>query len=419
MRTRRQTLEYLFSLHRRGRINYDLERIREAAARLGDPQKAYRSVHVAGTNGKGSVCSMVESVLRRSGQRTGLFIKPHLIDFEERFLVEGTPVSSEEWLDIYASIENKIKDLTLTFFEISTLLAFEIFRRAAVDWAVFETGMGGRLDATNVVVPQVSGITTISLEHTDWLGDTTVAIAREKLGIVKHGVPVVMIEPGDNAVRAAAEETCAEREAPLVFVGEHQAEDVADEADGVRFRYSGQSYHVPLVGRHQAVNALCAIEIARRAGVTEPELLAGGIGEVRIPGRFQVERRGRKTVVFDIAHNPEAARSLARSLVMRFGERATCIVVGIMQDKDLDSILAALAPAAARIVVTRPDIPRACPTAQLAERARLVHERVEEISDVAAAAERAVQGEEPVVCMAGSFYTVGEAMQVLGIRPYR
>ncbi|MBD3241597.1 MAG: bifunctional folylpolyglutamate synthase/dihydrofolate synthase [Chitinivibrionales bacterium] len=418
MRTRRQILDYLFSLHRRGRIKYDLERIREAAARIGNPQAAYRSVHVAGTNGKGSVCSMVEAVLRRSGRRTGLFIKPHLIEFEERFLVDGSPVTSEEWLDIYASIEPKIKDLTLTFFEICALVAFEVFRRAAVEWAVFETGMGGRLDATNVVVPRVSGITAISLDHTDWLGNTLVDIAREKLGIVKPGVPVVMIEPGDAGVRAAAEEVCAQREAPLVFVGESWAEDITEDGEGVRFRHDGQAYRVPLVGRHQALNALCAAEIARKAGITEPEELADGIGSVRIPGRFQVVRHGDRTVVFDIAHNPEAAQSLARSLVMRFGERAVCLVVGMMKDKDLDGILQALAPAAARIVVTQPDIPRACPAADLAARARLVHDRVEEVSRVVEAVEHALQTEEQAACIAGSFYTVGEAMQTLDIKPY-
>ncbi len=418
MPTRRQILDHLFSLHRRGRIKYDLERIREAAARLGNPQQAYRSVHVAGTNGKGTVCSMVESILRRSGWRTGLFIKPHLIAFEERFLIDGSPVPSEEWLDIYASIEPKIKDLTLTFFEISTLLAFEVFRRAAVDWAVFETGMGGRLDATNVVIPRVSGITTISLEHTDWLGDTTVAIAREKLGIVKQGVPVVMIAPADEAVRQAAVEVCAQREAPLAFVHERQAEDVVEGADGVRMRCDGRPYHVPLVGRHQAVNALCAMEIARRAGVSDPEMLARGIGAVRIPGRFQVVRREGKTVVFDIAHNPEAARSLARSLTLRFGQRGVCVVAGMMQDKDMDGILGALAPAAARIVATRPNTPRACSSERLAERARAVHERVEDVPGVAQAVAHALRGEESTVCIAGSFYTVGEAMQSLDIKPY-
>lgn len=418
MRSRREILEYIFSLHRRGRVNYDLERIREAAARLGDPQQACHSVHVAGTNGKGTVCAMTESILRAAGQRTGLFIKPHLVAFEERFQIDGQPVSSSAWLEVYADIEPKIADLNLTFFEISVLLAFEVFRRADVDWAVFETGMGGRLDATNVVVPRVSVITAIGLDHMDWLGSDLVTIAGEKLGIVKPGVPLVLIDPREPDVCRLAEEVCRERGTSMEMVSEDDLSDTEVLADSSRFAYRKTQFTVPLAGRQQIVNALAALRAAEIAGVGDTGTLSRGLAATRLPARFQVAAVGGKTLVFDIAHNPAAAERLASSLRHRFAGKRICCVVGVMRDKDIAGILGYMCAAAESLVLTEPDIPRACPAEQLALNLPDTSVDYQVVTGVGDALQVAMTGENDVVCIAGSFYTVGEAMQELGLEPY-
>ncbi len=419
MSSREEILQHLFGLHRRGRVKYDLERISEAAARFGNPQQAYPSVHVAGTNGKGSVCAMLESILRAAGVRTGLFIKPHLVAFEERFQIDGRPVAPRDWLDIYGEIEPVIADQDLTFFEISTLLAFELFRRAKVDWAVFETGMGGRLDATNVISPRVSVITSIGMDHTDWLGNDLVTIAGEKLGIVKNGVPLVLVEPADAGVRALAERTCRKRGATLEVVGERDVTDIELHADAVLFRYGKTAVRVPLAGRQQIVNALAALRAAELAGVDDRGALSRGLAATYIPARFQVLSLIGKVVVFDIAHNPAAAARLAASLHRRFGGAGICCVIGVMHDKDAAGILAHLCGVVSEFILTEPDIPRACPAALLAS--CLPHTSPvarRSIKPVCAAARAAMESETEVVCITGSFYTVGEAMQELGIEPY-
>ncbi|NLE02707.1 MAG: bifunctional folylpolyglutamate synthase/dihydrofolate synthase, partial [Fibrobacter sp.] len=191
--------KHLYSLVNKG-IKYDLDRMIAAANSINNPQTFYKSFHVAGTNGKGSTCSFIESVLRASGFKTGLYTSPHILRFEERFRVNGEIVTEDKWLSVYKDIHDKLDIYNLTFFEASTLIAFELFKRENVDWAVFETGLGGRLDATNIIMPQVSVITRIAMDHMDLLGNTLADIAKEKFGIIKKDTSVVCAENSDPPI---------------------------------------------------------------------------------------------------------------------------------------------------------------------------------------------------------------------------
>jgi dihydrofolate synthase/folylpolyglutamate synthase len=419
LKRREEITSHIFGLTSRSRgIKYDLSRIAEAVNRAGHPERAYDTFHVAGTNGKGSICAMAESVFRCAGERTGLFTQPHLVDFEERFLVNGRPVLPEAWVQAYIDLEEIIIDLGLTFFEISCLLAFELFRREKVTWAVLETGMGGRLDGTNVVTPRVSVIAGISLEHTDYLGKTLRAIAGEKLGIVKRGVPLVMLEPAEAEVRKLAQETCAQRGAPLTFVSSRSASNVSESGQGSRFEFRGGAYEVPLAGEHQVANAVAALAALQAVGVGERDVLAKGLRETSIPGRFQVVRVRDKTFVFDIAHNPRAAEVTAATLRERFAGKRIGVVTGIMDDKDVGGILAPLNAVAEFFVFTRPGTHRAHPAEKLhtfLPRDARPHVTAHGVAD---ALEHAMASSANVVCVTGSCYTVGEAMQVLDVRPY-
>ncbi len=209
-------------------IKLGLDRMFAAAATLGNPQNAYQCIHVAGTNGKGSTSAFIESVLREHGFKTGLFTSPHIISFEERFMINGKPIITRQWMDVYRSVEPIIEDLRLTFFEAVTLLAFELFKREKVEWAVFETGMGGRLDSTNIIIPKVASITAIAMDHMNFLGDNLLSIAGEKLGIVKKGIPLVMALPLQKEIVELAWAKCKELNAPCFFVSGKDALDIAE-----------------------------------------------------------------------------------------------------------------------------------------------------------------------------------------------
>jgi dihydrofolate synthase/folylpolyglutamate synthase len=256
--TREETIARLFSLTARG-IKYDLDRMLIAVRRLGNPQSACRSFHVAGTNGKGSTCAFIASILRAHGHRVGLYTSPHIIDFEERFIIDGRPVATEAWMAVYQAIEPAIADLNLTFFEITSIICFELFKRERVDYAVFETGMGGRLDATNVVTPVASVVTSIGIDHAEYLGPDLLSISREKLGIVKPGVPLVMIRSPEETIMRLASETCERLGSLLHVVEERQATGIVEEECRCSFTAAGVRYRLPLAGRFQIVNALAAI----------------------------------------------------------------------------------------------------------------------------------------------------------------
>lgn len=416
--TRGEILSHLFSLHARG-IKYDLEKITRSSEDLANPWAAYDCIHVAGTNGKGSTCAYLDAALRAAGVRTGLYTSPHLIDFEERFAVEGKIIATEQWLGVYRDIAQLVDRYELTFFEATTLMAFELFKREKVSWAVFETGLGGRLDATNVVTPRVSVITSLAMDHREYLGDTLEQVAGEKLGIVKKGVPLVMARPEDRGVRELARTTCELKGAPLTFVDISLVDNLAMDKGFARFSYRGQDIRLPLPGRYQVENALCALVAFEQAGIEIDAHVAEALRQVRVPGRFQeIAHRG-KTLVLDVAHNPSAAALLSYTIAQRFEPGSVCAVMGIMKDKDSDAILEEICKVASEVICTRPDTPRAEQASVLSGFVSKHGVRARVVNEVAVAVNDALESTYPVVLVAGSFFTVGEAMQSIRQRPFQ
>jgi len=413
--------QHLFSLSSRG-IKYDLDRMLSAVEACGNPQKAYPCFHVAGTNGKGSVCSYLESCLRRCGFKTGLFTSPHLVCFEERFMINGAPVNESLWLTVYRDVQTEIDRFRLTFFEASTLIAFEIFRREKIGWAVFETGLGGRFDATNVVVPAVSVITRVAMDHMEYLGGDLASIAGEKLGIAKRGVPLVMFEPESAVIKAFAVKHCEKTGASCRFVNKAEAAGCVVDADGASFRFDGRNYRINLPGEFQVANALLALAALKAAGTSgmPAAALARGFADARLPGRFQTLFVRNRLTVFDVGHNPDAASALCRSLRERFKKQSICLVLGIMKDKDMAGMMEHYVTVARRIICTAPATERAAAPETLKNMVPgTFNGGLSAVSTVAAAVEEAFESKEDIVCIAGSFFTVGEAMEYLNLDPYK
>ena len=397
-------LETLYGLERR-KAKLGLEGTRTLLGALGDPQRRFRAVHVAGTNGKGSVCAIVERVLREAGVRTGLFTSPHLVDFRERIRVNGRWADAE-WLDAALDrIEALPEGRDRTFFEVATALGFLYFAERGVEWAVVEVGLGGRLDTTNVLEPAVCAITSIGLDHTEILGDTLEQIAAEKAGIIKPGVPVVIGELPEPALRVIRD-AAADRRAPLV---EPVAAAPGVQPEGWK-RLNGRV-------------ALTVLGVLASHGVpVSPAALQHGLAGARWPGRAE-RAPGEPRLWWDGAHNASGVRTLreawaAASRTTVPGPRA--IVLALSRDKDVDQILRELRAgfAGAAIVACRSRSERAMEPATIAERARGLGFQAVEASDVAGAIRRALDlaGDAPVL-LTGSLFAVGEAMEVYGGAP--
>ncbi|MCL2182380.1 MAG: bifunctional folylpolyglutamate synthase/dihydrofolate synthase [Chitinispirillia bacterium] len=398
----------LFSLVNKG-IKYDLDRMYRAASLCGDPQKSYKSVHVAGTNGKGSTCTYVESVLRHAGYRTGLYTSPHITNFEERFKIGGIDISEDMWFDVYKEQESIINDLGLTFFEAATLMSFEIFKRAGADYAVFEVGMGGRLDATNIIAPEVSIITKLSLDHQEYLGDTVELIAGEKLGIVKPGVPVIMLDPVNPAIKYLANKKCTDLNSELTFVSaDDDASDIiCTGSGGVSFIRKGHKYELSMSGKYQVQNALLALTAMEKIAAIDTSVIHTSIKSAAILGRFQIINIGGRDIVVDVGHNPDAAAALVETLDSYFPNRRIHFVVGIMKDKDVSSVIKILSSRASSFYFAKPDTGRAADPVELCrltENKNVIAESVKEALRMAVAG----SGGEDVVCVTGSFFTIVE-----------
>ena len=363
----RDPLDRLLGLERFG-IRPGLDTIRGLMAALGDPQTAYPSILVAGTNGKGSVAAMLDSALRAAGYRAGRYTSPHLTSLTERFTAGGAEIREAALREEAAAVLQQADGLLRrgglahppTFFEAATAIALSWFRRAAVDVAVVEVGLGGRLDATNVLTPAAGVITSIGLDHREHLGDTLEAVAAEKAGIVKPGMVVVTTETAPPAV-AVIDDACRRRGARLVRAGEDTAIAVRREGPRPRIEVTTPRRRYPafplgLAGAHQRSNAAGAIRLLETlagAGLpVAPEAVVRGLSEVAWPGRLDLVRvPGRGAVLLDAAHNPPAAAALARHLREAFPGRLP-IVCAVMRDKDADGIIDRLAPCASRIVCT-------------------------------------------------------------------
>ena len=419
-------LSYLFGLEKLG-IKFGLENIGALCAALGNPQRAYPTVIIAGTNGKGSVAAMVETGLRAAGVRTGLYTSPHLVRLEERVAIGGEPVDRESLVSAAATLQATVERLrgsgTLaaqpTFFEVTTAMAFELFRRAAVEIAVLEVGLGGRFDATNVAEPVAGAITTIDFDHVRFLGRTIARIAFEKAGIVKPGMRVVVGERKPEALEVIAR-ACAERNARLVMAHEGVVADAAVERGRVEvgLRTPAADYghlRLSLRGRHQLDNAVVVVRLLEELSmlglpVTRQAILAA-VEDTRWPGRLDLRRdaAGRE-VLCDAAHNPAGARVLADYL-RDVHPAGLPMVFAVMRDKHVAGILSPLLPFASPLVLTAPHMERAMPPEAIADLVRRVGTvgGLEVERDPGAALERAwTHG--PTICVCGSIFLVGDVL---------
>ena len=423
------TLDHLYRLERFG-IKLGLDNIRRLLSLLGDPHRDLKVLHVTGTNGKGSVCAYAASALRSAGYRVGLYTSPHLIRFNERIRVDGEPISDDDVLRIWSGMQPAIHAMTAarpidhpTFFEVTTAMAFQYFRERRVDVAVVEVGMGGRMDATNVVDGLVSVVTRVDLEHTDHLGKTVERIAREKAGIIKSSSRAVTV---DQPALPVIEARCREVHAPLSVVGRDVRFERGPARPGgqgveVRGAFGSIEVHTPLLGPFQSENvavAVAALTELRSAGLhLGDEAIRAGIAAVRWAARFEVVREN-PTVVVDGAHNGPAAIAVAAAMKEVFPGRRAIVVAGILNDKDLRTMAGALGPLAGRVIACRPKTPRAFDPEEVAAAFRQYAEAsvvpaVREAIDAALSAARP----EDVVLITGSIYTAGEALEHLGVRP--
>jgi dihydrofolate synthase / folylpolyglutamate synthase len=419
-------LEYLFSLERFG-IKFGLENIHALVGGLGRPDRTFRTLHIAGTNGKGSVTAFAERALRAAGYRTGRYTSPHLIDLTERFVVNGTPVSERALRSavtrLQALVERLIEDGALrgqpTFFEATTAVALDLFREAGVDMAVCEVGLGGRLDATNVVEPIVTAITSIGFDHQQYLGNTIEEIAFEKAGIIKPGVPVVIGEMASEA-RTTIAGIAAGRGAPVVFA----ADDVAasfDEQGRVRLTTPVRDYdfvRLGLAGAHQVENARVAVRVLETAAGKGVPIAAQdivtGLSDVSWPGRLEVRRMsGGREILLDAAHNAAGVEALVAYLKTS-NWQGLPLVFGVMADKDVEGMLRRLLPVVGPVILTQAtnsralEVHRAAALVELASPGRsiVLHERPGDALDAAWRL-------SPRIVAAGSIFLIGDLLREL------
>ncbi len=405
-------------------MKFGLENIATLCEALGHPERAFRSIVIGGTNGKGSATVMTETALRSAGHRTARYTSPHLVRLEERFVVDGRVVETEVLREVVGVVQGVVESLVQrgileappTFFECTTAAAFELFRRSQVDVAVLEVGLGGRLDATNIVMPIATAITSIDFDHQAQLGNTIEAIAREKAGIIKAGVPVICGRVPE-AADAVFREVSAARGARLV-----RAPDVVevrargDGTVGIHSRLrSIDGLTLALAGRHQHDNASVAValldELVGLGLQVSDDDVRYGLTRAEWPGRLERFARDGIEILLDAAHNPAGARALASHL-QEVGWSGVTLLFGAMRDKDVGPMLEALAPACASIVCTTAPSPRAWPADDLAATARAFNPAVESVADPAAALARAVSLGRPVVA-AGSIFLIGPLRDIL------
>lgn len=419
------TLQELYSLGKFG-IKLGLDNITFLLQSLGNPHQKWPSVHIAGSNGKGSVAAFLEAALRSAGYRVGLYTSPHLVDFEERIRVDGKPVSRQGVVHLWRQIRPRVRKLKATYFEAVTAMAFEHFRTEKVDIAVVEVGLGGRLDATNVLSPQVVVITNISREHTRWLGTRLGQIAREKAGIVKEGIPVVSAETRKTPL-GVIRRACLRQQASLHLVDDELSWEIEGATlDGTDLRVRAQDgdyvqLHLGLAGRHQVRNgmtALLALQILRDNGwQISCEAIQRGLMHISWPGRLQVVRK-RPLVLLDVAHNPAGTRALVAALREFLPKRRILFVFGVQEDKEYKIMIRHLALLAKRIFLTQAQWKGAEDPQALAREAEEASVDFQVLTPVkkAISAVKSQAGLDDVICITGSHFVVGEAIEALGLR---
>lgn len=439
---------------------FDLEHMRVLLRALDHPERKFPSVLIAGTNGKGSTAATLASILAASKLKTGLYTSPHLIRINERIRVNGKEISDDDFASLHGEVDRAAEELVErgklawhpSFFEMMTAIAFDYFSRQGVEIAVLEVGMGGRLDATNVVEPKVSVITDISLDHQKFLGNTVGEIAREKAGIIRPGVAVVTLpqQPeandviGNTILELGAQAVNAVPYVPPVspgselFSNQERVQDLSGDvrsskrvhSHGLRYplQVMGKEIVVqsPLVGRHQLRNVALAIAAAvelerQRFGEITAKSIEHGIRETSWPGRFQAipAREGWAEIVIDVAHNPAGAWALRSALSERYESRRLIFVFGAMRDKAISEMAEILFPLADRVIATMPENPRAASPEEIRLAAARTGTEIEIVPNVKDALHRArdLAGKESVIVITGSIYLVGEAMLVIGAEP--
>jgi dihydrofolate synthase / folylpolyglutamate synthase len=416
-----EAIQFLYGLRLFG-AKFGLENTLNLAALAGDPQSKLRFIHVAGTNGKGSTCAMLESIYRAAGMRVGLFTSPHLISFRERMQVKRELISEADVVRLVAELRELSSEFRFqaapepakagtpnqiaspTFFEFVTVMALKYFAEQKCDLVIWETGLGGRLDATNIVTPLASVITNIGLDHQQWLGDTLEKIAAEKAGIIKPGVPVITATEKSEAL-GVIEETARDKSAPLTLVTHH----------------ASRITHLPLPGEHQRLNAelaLATVEVLQNKIPVSDVQVCDGLERVNWPGRMQlITTSSGQRILLDGAHNPDGAEALRAALKAGFPGSKPTIILGVFRDKDSASMCCSLAPLAGRLLLTPVHSERSEDPAQLVSACREANPQVSiEICASLAEALKKAAGETFVV-VAGSLYLVGEAMELLQLSP--
>lgn len=397
---------------------WSLARLRVLLGRLGNPQQNFFSLLIAGTKGKGSTAAISESILRAAHYRTGLYTSPYLHSFREMVRLDGEPISEAE-LVAHLNELRPYFDTTegLTAFELTTVLAFFSFSQAGVDVAVVEVGLGGRRDATNVITPTVAVITPISYDHVQVLGNTLTQIAQEKAGIIRDGALVISAPQVDEA-RRVIEQICEARRASLVLIDrDRQWQIDRDDLTGQTFSMGGQPYQLPLLGRHQTVNAvtaLAAVEgLSERAGLQiADQAVQSGLASVEWPGRLELLQR-QPYVILDSAMNGDSVEKLVDALSHYFGSRPFVFIFGVSRDHATDAMLNTLLPVATQMFVTAAAHRRAAPPENLVAAADTLGYSVTAVAHPALALEQAVAdaGEETVVCATGSLFLVAEVRE--------
>jgi len=427
---------------------FDLAHMRVLLQTMSHPERRFPSVLIAGTNGKGSTAATLASILRASGLKTGLYTSPHLVRINERIRINGREIGDDDFALLHGEVDRTAGKLVEngelpwhpSFFEMMTGIAFEHFARESVDIAVLEVGMGGRLDATNVVDPRVSVITDISLDHQKYLGNTVTEIAREKVGIIRPGGVAVALPQlpeandviGNTILDLGAHAVNAVPYVPPVSPASSQylMPSTQQGKSGFVYRYPLQVMgeeilvETPLVGRHQLRNVALAIaaavELNRQgfSGVTARSIETG-IRETRWPGRFQViaPRPGWPEIVIDVAHNPAGAWALRAALSERYPDRLLIFVFGAMRDKAISEMTEILFPLSGHVIATKPENPRAASPEEIRQAAARTGTEIEYVEAVQSAVDRArnVAGAETVIVVTGSIYLVGEVMRLLAI----
>jgi dihydrofolate synthase/folylpolyglutamate synthase len=416
-----ETIRFLYSLgHELKAVKWDLDRIRTVLAALGDPQSRSRFIHVAGTNGKGSTCALMESSLRASGVRTGLYTSPHLVNPRERIQIDGRWISEQVWIDAFERVHRASEALLArdridahpSFFETLTAMAFVAFAEEPLDVVVLETGLGGRLDATNVVAPELCVITPIDFDHEALLGSSIESIAAEKAGILKPGCPAVFAEQRPEAF-GILESRALELDCPVTLSSAWRVTDLALEKFGSRFLLSGAEeipIDCPLAGAHQVENVRTAVAALDCAGLTPPPIRAG-IASARWPGRLE-RVAASPDVILDGAHNPAGARALAAYIRQFFPREPVRLIFGAMRDKAMDEVIGTLFPLAQEVIATAPDQPRSLSPESIRESADHPNLRTApQLKDALKMAE----AKPMTTFITGSLYLVGEALAAFSI----